>query len=78
MISTAQEMKFSTKDLFGKCDQIRSFLRIWSHFLKKSLVENFISSALFVDSRATILTKSGTLRFQKDYWVFIELFLFSY
>ena len=35
-------MKFSIKDFFGKCDQIRSFLRIWSHLLKKSLMENFI------------------------------------
>ena len=35
-------MKFSIKDFFGKCDQIRSFLRIWSYVLKKSLMENFI------------------------------------
>ena len=34
-------MKFSTKDFFSKCDQIRSFLRIWSHLPKKSLVEYF-------------------------------------
>ena len=39
---TAQQMKFSIKDFFSKCDQIRSFLRIWSHLLKKSLMENFI------------------------------------
>ena len=36
---TAQKMKFSIKDFFNKCDQIRSFLRIWSHSLKKSLME---------------------------------------
>ena len=35
-------MKFSIKDFFSKCDQIGSFLRIWSHLLKKSLKENFI------------------------------------
>ena len=34
---TAQKMKFSMKDFFSKCDQIRSFLRIWSHLLKKIL-----------------------------------------
>ena len=34
-------MKFSIKDLFSKCEKIRSFLRIWSHLLKKFLVENF-------------------------------------
>ena len=32
---TAQKMKFSIQDFFSKCDQIRSFLRIWSHLLKK-------------------------------------------
>ena len=35
-------MKFSIKDFFSKCAQIRSFLRIWSHLLKKSLMENYI------------------------------------
>ena len=39
---TAQKMKFSIKDFFSKCYQIRSFLRIWSHLLKKSLMEIFI------------------------------------
>ena len=38
---TAQKMKFSIKGFFSKCDQIRSFLRIWSHLLKKSLMANF-------------------------------------
>ena len=36
------KMKFSIKDFSSKCDQIRSFLRIWSYLLKKSLMENFI------------------------------------
>ena len=44
--STAQKMKFSIKDFFTKCDQIRSFLRILSHLLKKSLMENFIFCGL--------------------------------
>ena len=35
-------MKFSIKDFFSKCDQIRRRLRIWSYLLKKCLVENFI------------------------------------
>ena len=39
--------KFSIKDFSSKCDQIRSFLRIWSHLLKKSLIENFIFCAVF-------------------------------
>ena len=32
-------MKFSIKDFFSKCDQIRSFLHICTHLLKKSLNE---------------------------------------
>ena len=35
-------MKFSIKDFFSKCDQIRSKVRILSYLLKKSLMENFI------------------------------------
>ena len=41
-------MKFSIKDFFSKCDQIRSFLRIWSHLLKKYFMENFIFWAVFL------------------------------
>ena len=40
-------MKYSIKDLFSNIDQILSFLRIWSHLLKKSLMENFIFYALY-------------------------------
>ena len=39
-------MKFSSKDFFSKCDQIRCFLHIWLHLLKKSLLENFIFCAV--------------------------------
>ena len=41
-----KKIKFSTKDFFRKCDQIRSFLGIWSHLLKKSLIENLIFCAV--------------------------------
>ena len=37
--NTAQKMKFSIKDFFRKCDQIRRKLRIWSNLLKKTLNE---------------------------------------
>ena len=50
-ICTAQKLKFSNKDFFSKWDQIRSFLRIWPHLLKKSLMENFIFSAVRVTWR---------------------------
>ena len=38
---TAQEMKFSNKEFFRKCDQTRSFLWICSHLLKKPFMVNF-------------------------------------
>ena len=57
---TAQKMKFSIKDYFSKCDQIRNFLRIWSHLLKKSLMENFIFCAMVF--------------FSKDFWSFSKFF----
>ena len=41
------------KGFFSKCDQIRSFLRIWSHLLNKSLMENFTF-------RAVIMKKANT------------------
>ena len=41
-LHTAQKMKFSIKNFFSKRDQIRSFLQILSHLLKKSLMENSI------------------------------------
>ena len=40
-IYTTQKMKFFIKDFFSKYDQIRRKLQIWSHLLKKSLMENF-------------------------------------
>ena len=40
------KMKFSVKDFFSKCDQICRKLRILSHLLKKSLMENFIFCVL--------------------------------
>ena len=45
---TAKIMKFSIKEFFSKCDQICSFLRIWSHLLKKPLMENLIFCAAFL------------------------------
>ena len=41
-------MKFSIKDFLSKYDEIRSFLRIYSHLLKKSLMENFIFGAVYI------------------------------
>ena len=42
------KMKFSIRDFFSKCDQIRRKQRIWSHLLKESLMENLIFCAVLV------------------------------
>ena len=42
------KMKFLIKDFFSKCDQIGRKPRIWSHFLKKSLM---VVQSFFVQCR---------------------------
>ena len=41
-------MKFPIEGFFSICDQICKKLRIWSHLLKKLLMENFIFYAVKV------------------------------
>ena len=43
---SAKKIKFSVKNFFSKCAQTRRKLRIWSHLLKKSLIEYFIFCAV--------------------------------
>ena len=50
-IIIAQKMKFSIKNFFSKYDQIRRNLRIWSHLLQKSLMENFVFCAVNDDNQ---------------------------
>ena len=50
-------MKFSIKDFFNKCDQIRRNLRILSHLLKKSFMENFIFCAVFLFHQVYIIQR---------------------
>ena len=45
-ITLNKKMKFSIMDFFSICDQICRKLPIWSHILKKSLMENFILCAV--------------------------------
>ena len=57
-------MKFSIKDFLCKCDQIRSFLRIWSYLLKKSLMKNFIFCAV---KNVAIAKKKKMLKVVRQY-----------
>ena len=75
MILTAQKMKFAIKDFFSKCDQICSFMRIWSHLLKKSLMDKFIVCAVQCFSSASCFVKqflSSLYFFEKIFYVFHE------
>ena len=41
-LSLTMVWKVPIKNFFSKCDQIRKQLQIWSHLMKKSLMESFI------------------------------------
>ena len=45
-ITHCKKMKFSVKDFLSKYDQIYHFLRIWSHLLKKPLMQDSIFCAV--------------------------------
>ena len=57
-------MKFSIEDFFSKCDQIRRKLRIWSHLLKKSFMENFIFCAVNLDLNLRKLIQLSLMSFE--------------
>ena len=75
-MSQCTRMKFSIK-VFSKCDQIRIFLRIWSHLLKKSLMENSIFCAVSLsrdEFRQGFECTSALWCLKKLYEVLIECF----
>ena len=53
---TVQKMKSSIMNFFRKRDQIRSFLRIWSNLLKKSLIKTSFFEQWCVHRTARIHT----------------------
>ena len=74
--SLCKKMKFSIKDFFIKCDQIRSFLRIWSHLLKTCFIENFTFCAVaYSEAYSVAYTEAYSAQYQTS---LIELFLRKY
>ena len=57
-------MKCSIEDFFNKCDQIYRTLRIWSHLMKKSLMENFVSSAVHFDVKSIITVNKNANKYK--------------
>ena len=83
-------MKFSIKDLFGKCDQIHSVQWNWSHLLKESLIENLIcfavklklvpGSFLFLFRlfmKKTFLERSKKILLFPEMWVMKKIFTWA-
>ena len=56
-----QKLKFPIKDFLSKCDQIPRKLRIWSHLLKKPLMEIFIFCAVMVKTLSYITHRIPSL-----------------
>ena len=54
-------MSFFMKLFFSKYDQIRRNLQIWSHLLKKTLMENFIFGAVI--RNVTVITSKVNSEF---------------
>ena len=66
-------MKFCIKDFFSKCNQTRSFVRIWSHLLEKSLMENFIFCAVYASAYIPVFSLIKGV-----YWPDIDLHAYLY
>ena len=62
---TVQEVKFFIKDFFSKCDEMRSFLRIWSHILKKTLMKNSCAMLAHIDKLTHRQIDTGELSTKK-------------
>ena len=65
VVFTAQKVKFSIKDFFSKCDQIRSFLWIWSHLLTKSLMRKFIFCAVIIVGKIELCATKAASQWTK-------------
>ena len=53
-VTHCTKMKFFIKDFYSESGQICIFLRIWSHLLKKSLMEHFIFCTVTFDQRCCL------------------------
>ena len=80
--STVQKMKFFIKDFFSKCNQICRKQQIWSHLLKKSLMENFFFCAVeHIRSRVSGSEFRGTnaaLCLHIPLWLFFACLFFYF
>ena len=69
-----QKIKFSIKDFFSKCDQFQKKIRVWSHLLKKFLMENFIFCEASI--LISVFNKQAVWSYEKVINGFMSLFNF--
>ena len=62
----AQKMKFSITNFFSTCARIRRNLLIWSHLLKKSVMENFhfLCNSIYEE---LVHWKKNSLRYHQEH-----------
>ena len=73
---SSRHKKRNFKNFFSKCDQIRSLLKIWSHLLKKFLMENLkVVSATFL-LICFVYLKESTCETRKNVFYFTSKALF--
>ena len=65
-------MKFSIKVFVSKCDHIRRKLRIWSHLLKKSLMENINFCAVSLPVEYNLFLASRNMIWSSDLGIAVE------
>ena len=70
VLSLHKKWKFSIKNFLSKCDQIRKKLRIRSHLLKKSLMENFI----FLQYMLHVFHQWDLFQIWKEWVILFEVF----
>ena len=67
-------MKVSIMDFSSKCDQIRRFLRIWSHLLTKLLTENFFFCAV-IRPKVTSYNYTFFTSYRYTFFTWFQVFL---
>ena len=75
---TAQKIKISIKDIFSKYDQIHRKLRIWSHLLKKSLMENLTFCKRYFQNALIIIMYQSENPFKDVIDLFGQVILTKY
>ena len=68
LTNTVQKVKFSIKDFFRKCDQVHTFLWIWSHLLKQHVgIQPNVNNAYVILGRNDLCITVQLIRPKKKF-----------